>query len=142
MKRIKLTLLSIATVAFIGSCGNPASAEGASATAPASSTPAETRTSEPVESLPTIYDFSAKWCGPCRVFGPIFDKVSKSPEYAGKINFVKVDVDQNPQMAQYFRISSIPAVVVVDSSNTVLGGRLGLMDETEFKALIKATLNL
>lgn len=136
MKRISLSLLVAATVALCGSCASPAQSKSADETvAPTSDT------QENIElALPTVYDFSATWCGPCRVFSPIFEKVSK--EYAHKANFVKVDVDAQPDLAQTYGIRSIPAVVVVDKSNVVLGGRIGLMNEEEFKAFLKSTLDI
>ncbi|MCM1336445.1 MAG: thioredoxin domain-containing protein [Candidatus Amulumruptor caecigallinarius] len=150
MKRLFISLMAVAAISLCGACqSNGAKAETAPNVSPkAASTGAVTADNATSASaaddgvnasLPTVYDFSAKWCGPCRVFAPTWSKVAK--EYAAKANFIKVDVDENPQMAQYYGIRSIPTVVVVDKENVVLGGRMGLMDEEEFKAFLKATLD-
>lgn len=55
-------------------------------------------------------DFYAKWCGPCRVMGPILDKLAGKLE--GKIKFAKVDVDQAPELAGRFRITGVPTILV------------------------------
>lgn len=55
-------------------------------------------------------DFWAKWCGPCRAFGPIYEKVSDNhPE----ITFIKIDIDENQQIAQEAGIRSIPTIKVI-----------------------------
>lgn len=74
-------------------------------------------TSENVKSLieegkTTIVDFYAEWCGPCKVLGPILDKVaSEKPE----VNVIKVNVDENQELSTEFGIRSIPAVFIFKS---------------------------
>jgi thioredoxin 1 len=57
---------------------------------------------------PTVVDFWATWCGPCRLVAPEIDKLAL--KYAGSVNVVKVDVDANPQTAMKYGIMSIPTV--------------------------------
>ena len=58
----------------------------------------------------TVLDFNATWCGPCQKLGPIFDAISaKYPE----VEFVSVDIDNNPKTAELFGVSSIPQVTLI-----------------------------
>lgn len=55
-----------------------------------------------------IVDFYATWCGPCKMFGPVFEEVSSSSD----INFIKVDVDKNGDIARKYGVMSIPTVIL------------------------------
>ncbi len=59
---------------------------------------------------PVVCDFFATWCGPCRMLAPVMDKVSA--DFADKAVFVKVDIDQNAELAVRYGIMSIPLVAV------------------------------
>lgn len=56
-----------------------------------------------------VVDFYADWCGPCKMLGPIVEKISG--EYDGTVKFAKVDVDANQDLAQRFQVMSIPTMI-------------------------------
>lgn len=58
--------------------------------------------------VPVLVDFWAEWCGPCKALGPVLEKLEK--DYGGRFRLVKVDTEKEQQLAQHFRIRSIPAV--------------------------------
>ncbi len=64
-----------------------------------------------VGETPIIIDFSATWCGPCQKFAPIYDKAAL--KYAGKVNFYKVDIDQERELTELFGIEVVPTVIVI-----------------------------
>jgi thioredoxin 1 len=66
---------------------------------------------EKYQDTPILIDFWAEWCGPCRLLAPLFEKVAAA--YKGKAIFLKVNSDELTSLAQYFRVSSIPDVVLV-----------------------------
>ena len=68
-------------------------------------------------SIAIMVDLWAPWCGPCRVVGPMLENLSK--EYAGRIKVVKVNVDENPALAQRFQATSIPTLLVIKDERVV-----------------------
>jgi len=81
----------------------------------------------------TIIDFFAEWCGPCKILGPIFEKVADDYE---DINFIKIDIDHAPELAAKYEISSIPTLLFLKNgelSNTIRG----LIREPDLKKTIE-----
>ncbi|MBS7626389.1 thioredoxin [Candidatus Bathyarchaeota archaeon] len=64
-----------------------------------------------------IVDFWAEWCGPCMVLSPVIDQLAK--EYAGKVLFTKLNVDENPAVTARFGVMSIPTLLIFKDSNLV-----------------------
>ncbi|HUS31469.1 MAG TPA: thioredoxin family protein [Kofleriaceae bacterium] len=65
----------------------------------------------------TLYDFTAKWCGPCRTMKPVLDALAK--EYAGKVQLVEVDVDDDQLTTQQFNVRAMPTYVLVRDGREV-----------------------
>ncbi|MCF7920824.1 MAG: thioredoxin [Candidatus Cloacimonetes bacterium] len=59
--------------------------------------------------LPVIVDFWAPWCGPCRAIAPAMESLAE--EFAGKVKITKVNVDQNPELANQYHVMSIPTIL-------------------------------
>jgi len=67
--------------------------------------------------LPVMVDLWAPWCGPCRMVGPVVEKLSQ--KYEGKVKFCKVNVDQNPKTAAAYQIMSIPTLMFFKGGKAV-----------------------
>jgi len=68
-------------------------------------------------SLPTLTDFWAAWCGPCKMIAPIVEQLAQ--EYEGKMKVTKLDVDQNPTLATRFGVMSIPTLILFKNGQPV-----------------------
>lgn len=90
------------------------------------------------DGLPQVIDFNATWCGPCRMFAPTFAKMSE--KYEGRITFRSVDVDENPDMAAQFGVTSIPTVVYINADGEIVDETVGLLPEEEFESRLQKLL--
>lgn len=88
----------------------------------------------PRNGKPTVVDFSATWCGPCKVMKPIFE--SLADELGDKFNFVSIDVDENPELANKYQIQSIPAFVFLDEDGIEGDRKVGSCSKGELRDLI------
>ena len=82
-----------------------------------------------------VADFYATWCGPCRQLSPLLDKLAGG--YAGKIKFVKINVDESPGIAQNFQVAGIPALIFFKDGQ-VAGRVTGLLPEADLRAKLDA----
>lgn len=80
---------------------------------------------------PVLVDFYTTWCGPCKMLSPIVEKLAD--EFAGKLTVAKVDLDQAPNLASKYNITSVPTLIVFEggktkASHTGLANRQKLLD--------------
>jgi len=85
-----------------------------------------------------LIDFWAPWCGPCRVVGPIIEELAD--EYAGAVKVGKLNVDDNMQTAQRFRVMSIPTVILFKDGQPV-EQVVGVARKGDYQARIAKYLN-
>jgi putative thioredoxin len=92
---------------------------------------------EASSTVPVVVDFWAPWCGPCRVLGPILEKLAG--EYAGKFLLAKVNIDENPKLASQFGVRSIPTVFGV-RDGAVADAFTGVQSESVIRTWINRLL--
>ena len=86
---------------------------------------------------PAVIDFYADWCGPCRRLAPVLDELAA--EYAGKVIFYKVNVDDEKEIAEAFGITSLPTIVFVPVKGNPSAGT-GFMPKETLRGAIKDIL--
>lgn len=84
----------------------------------------------------SIVDFWASWCGPCKMIAPIFEEVAGELTNA---KFVKVNVDENPSLANQFRVASIPTILIMKNGAPV-ETLVGFMPKPQLKGAIEKHL--
>jgi putative thioredoxin len=92
---------------------------------------------EASKTIPVLVDFWAPWCGPCKTLGPMLEKLEA--EYAGRFKLVKIDSDQEQQLAGAFGIRSIPTCVMLKDGQPV-DGFTGALPEGQLKAFLDKNL--
>jgi thioredoxin 1 len=87
--------------------------------------------------LPVLVDFWAPWCGPCRMVAPIVEELAE--EYEGKVKFVKLNTDENPQVAGKYGIRSIPTLLVFKGGQPV-GQIVGFRPKSDLEKRLQEVL--
>jgi thioredoxin 1 len=86
---------------------------------------------------PVFVDFWAEWCGPCRMVGPVVEELAK--DYEGKVEFVKVNVDEANELAAKYNIFSIPTLMLLNKGQ-VVAQQVGAASKESYKNMIERAL--
>ena len=92
---------------------------------------------EAKKSAVAVVDFSATWCGPCKMLAPVVEKISDT--LAGKVDFYNVDVDDAPELAAAYRVMSVPCLVLMKNGEFV-DQSIGFKPEAAIQGWIESNL--
>lgn len=87
---------------------------------------------------PVLVDMYADWCGPCKMIGPIIDDLIS--EYEGKLEIIKVNVDENPKSTAALGVRSIPTLLVFDKNGELVKKQAGAIPKSQIVALFASQL--
>ncbi|MCZ6583537.1 MAG: thioredoxin [Thaumarchaeota archaeon] len=87
--------------------------------------------------VPVFVDFWAEWCGPCRMVSPVVEELSG--DYDGKVNFVKVNVDQVNELSSKYNVFSIPTLALFNKGK-IVAQQVGAASKESYKNMIDTAL--
>ncbi len=87
---------------------------------------------------PVLVDFHAEWCGPCKAMAPALEQVAT--EMAGKLKVVKLDVDQNPNVTQQYRIQAMPTLIMFAGGKEVNRNVGALVQKAKLESWVKSSV--
>ena len=87
---------------------------------------------------PVLVDFFAEWCGPCKAMAPALEQVAT--EMAGKLKVVKLDVDQNPNVTQKYRIQAMPTLIMFAGGKEVNRNVGALVQKAKLETWVKSSV--
>ena len=89
-------------------------------------------------SIPTLVDFWAEWCGPCKQIGPILEEIAE--EKKDQLKIVKLNIDENPKTLQEYGVRGIPTLMIFKDGN-LIDSKIGMMSKSSLSAWIESLLN-
>jgi len=88
-------------------------------------------------SRPVLVDFWAEWCAPCRMLSPTIDQIAE--DYDGKVTVGKINIDEEPELAQRFGVMSIPTLILF-KDGSIVSRSVGVVGKDKIAAMLDAAL--
>ena len=139
MKAIKTILLSAVGVLLligVNSCDNKKTTSSKSVSSSEEVSLEKSRSNDSGKIV--LIDFFATWCGPCKAMTPVMEEMEK--KYGDRIEFKRVDVDQEPELAQKYNVQAIPTLVFLSADDEVIDIIQGYHDANQMDEIMNEIL--